>query len=1308
MLKENQPLSNGLQEMLSGGGQTGALIREHEWANTSLGPIETWPQSLLSILSICLNASIPYVIMWGPELVYLYNDAYLPILGVKHPFALGRACKVIWPEMWDTVAPMLEGVLNTGKDTVLNNILLPLERNGYPEECYFSLSYSALRAELGTIAGVFVTVTETTEHVLTARRLKSLHALHPQITKSMGYELVRQTALQSLESNPQDIPFALLYRINSAKQQATRLSLSGIAPDLIMSPAIIDITQSLWPLQNVIDTQSPVIAKDIGTFFSDLPQGAWSIPPETALLLPIFAGSRQTVTAILIVAVNPHKKLDTAYREFFDLLTRQIEASMTDALVYEQERQKSEALAEINRAKTTFFSNISHELRTPLTLIQGPVEESLSDTRYPLPPIQRERQLRVQRNTHRLLKLVNGLLDFSRLEANRIQAVYEPIDLVQLTRSLANLFESAFKKAHIDLFLIIEPLQESLYVDKDMWEKIVCNLLSNALKYTLAGQVTVRLHHTDMGAVLTIQDTGVGIPDEAKEHVFERFCRVENMQSRSHEGAGIGLSLTQSLVKLHGGSIRLSSEIGKGSTFTVCIPYGSAHLPQEHISQNRRGSTAGATSLPFIEESLSWVESPSSQITLSDNVLTEQTEPSKSRILVIADNADMRHYLQQLLAPYWEIITADNGEMALNLLQNQTVDAIVSDVMMPKIDGFQLIVLLRNDKRLAIIPVILLSACAGEEAHLEGLKAGAADCLVKPFTPNELIVKIQKQIIQRHVLEKTELEKRLQTEFIDTVCHEIRNPLNGMFGCVDGLTNVIQQLESFLNNYERTLSLEIGRIITTQVHEAKEILTNLSICTEQQRVIVDDVLDLSKLNSNKVVFNPEPFSPKQAILAAIQMFQQQLNQKQLNVNLDIDDEFYVVSDKGRFTQLIINLLSNAIKFTANGGITIRCHYRILCDDKWEVEVHVKDTGFGMTQQEIQQLFQPFVQANKTISSRFGGSGLGLTICKKLVTMMGGTISVKSHQHQGSDFAFTIIATPALQTELLPIQQRRKSPLLQPLIIPTSIHCILIVEDNLINQKVLGQHLRQAGYTYRIAANGLEALTLYREYTFSLVFMDIEMPVMNGLDATREIRRYEQQHQLNRVPIVGLSGNARNEQIATALEAGMDSYITKPFHKVTILKHIKEAILQAESPEEILLGKFNTLSSPTHERNTLRLFNLRPVDTHTSYWNAFKKSAQTLLANDYPFTYHIKNEHLAIELLPHMPQLPQDFCAFYLKKLKKSVQTVFGLEESQISKTETQLILKNISTEQRTAIETVLKKANFKEVATFDAAISFKK
>ncbi len=607
-----------IHDIFAGGGEMGELMRSLDWSQTPLGPVEQWPQSLRTAISICLASRFPMLIWWGPELVMLYNDAYRPLLGTtKHPKAMGQRGRECWPEIWDIIGPMLEGVLTQGEATWSDNQMLPLVRNGYVEECYFTFSYSPIRDETGGIGGVFTAVTETTGQVLGGRRLRTLHELAERTAEAQSASEVCSIAAETLAENVADIPFALLYLLQQQGTQATQVGMFGLTPNTEYCPFVVDIAQpdecpGLWSMAQVVRTGEAAFIATLPEQLGFSATQMHDILPQSALVLPMLRAGQSIPYGLLIAGISPLRDLDNDYRNFFGLVAGQIANAIAKVHTYQEARERAEALAELDRAKTTFFSNVSHEFRTPLTLLLGPVEDILADSEHPLPLNQRERLEIVRRNGLRLLKLVNTLLDFSRIEASRLQAVYEPTDLAAFTAELASIFRSAVEQAGMQLVIDCPPLSEPVYIDRDMWEKIVLNLLSNAFKFTFSGQIAVTLRTsrtTDATVELVVSDTGIGIAPEELLHLFERFHQVKGVRTRTHEGSGIGLALVNELVHFHGGTVRVDSVVDEGTTFTVSIPSGSAHLPSERIRETTQPNLTPVIQYasPYIEEAARWV-----------------------------------------------------------------------------------------------------------------------------------------------------------------------------------------------------------------------------------------------------------------------------------------------------------------------------------------------------------------------------------------------------------------------------------------------------------------------------------------------------------------------------------------------------------------------------------------------------------------------------------------------------------------------------------------------------------------------------
>ena len=754
------------EDIFPGNGEMSLLMRTLDWSLTPIGSVKDWSQSLRTSLSICLSSRFPILIWWGSELAMLYNDAYRPILGTtKHPQALGQAGRESWSEIWDIIGPMLEDVMTTGNATWSDDQLLLMDRNGYLEECYFTFSYSPIRDETGGIGGVFTAVTETTQRVLSERRLRTLRELAAKTSQAKTVESACEFSMETLADNVADIPFALIYLLDEAGKQAQLIKAGGLAPKEIASQETLDLLSDdthPFPLVKVVQTGQPERVDNWGaSSYADL--------ADSALILPINQANQNFPAGLLVVGINPRRALDEEYSGFFELIAGHVGTAIANARAYETERKRAEALAELDRAKTTFFSNISHEFRTPLTLIISPLEKMLRDRLQQLAPQDQEQLQLMHRNSLRLLKLVNSLLDFSRIEAGRIQAVYELIDLSAFTAELASLFRSVIEAAGMRLIVDCPPLPQSVYVDQQMWEKIVLNLLSNAFKFTFQGEIKVALRDCQNHVELEISDTGTGIPESEIPRLFERFHRIQGAKGRSFEGSGIGLSLVQELVKLHGGIISVTSILDQGTSFVVSIPTGDAHLPSDRIGAiNTLASTAvGAVS--YVEEALRWLPAegtggqgdrgaggqggreernftnPQFPLPITHYPLPNP-QSSISRILLADDNADMRDYVKRLLHQNYQVEVVADGLAALAAIRQQPFDLVLTDIMMPGLDGLELLRQLRQEPLTKEIPIILLSARAGEESRIEGLELGADDYLVKPFSARELLARVEATI----------------------------------------------------------------------------------------------------------------------------------------------------------------------------------------------------------------------------------------------------------------------------------------------------------------------------------------------------------------------------------------------------------------------------------------------------------------------------------------------------------------------------------------------------------------------------------
>jgi PAS domain S-box-containing protein len=776
------------EAFLSGGGELGERIRAFDWAATTLGAPAGWPQSLKTAIRIMLASRQPIWIGWGPDLTYFYNEPYKSIIGGKHPWALGRPTRDVWAEIWGDIGPLLDTALAGQEGTYSEEQLLIMERHGYQEETYYTFSYTSIPDDEGGVGGIICANTDDTHRVLAERQSALLKELAGSALQSAGALEACVLSAAALSTNHRDLPFAMIYLIDEERGGAQLAGTSGIGPDHGAARRIVTLSEdTLFAMGDALNTREMAVV-DLPP--GEWPAGPWPHPPTRVMVAPILPAAEGGRAAVLVAGLNPLRQLDANYRDFLGLVAAQLASNIARAEAFEEEKRRVAALAEIDRAKTIFFSNTSHEFRTPLTLMLGPLQDLLSHEDGAVVPAPRADLEMMQRNGARLLKLVNTLLDFSRIEAGKIDAVFEPVDLAAYTAELASTFRSAMARANLDFIVDCPPQPDEIYVDRDMWEKIVLNLVSNAFKYTLAGQVIVSLRTSSDGdhVELSVGDTGVGIPQDQLPLLFDRFHRIPGQDGRSQEGTGIGLALVQELVRLHGGVIGVESGPG-GSTFRVSLPRGAAHLPQDRVRAAPVAPSAGGGTGVFAAEAMRWLEgNPSFLLDIDGEAPAPITRPAcetgRPLVLLADDNADMRDYVRRLLSERYDVHVVSDGQAALDAARRRRPDLVLSDVMMSRMDGFGLTRALRADDALRDIPVILLSARAGEDSSVDGLTAGADDYLVKPFSARELLARVRANIdlssLRREALRvENELRRKAEDaqERIESILSSIRDGL---------------------------------------------------------------------------------------------------------------------------------------------------------------------------------------------------------------------------------------------------------------------------------------------------------------------------------------------------------------------------------------------------------------------------------------------------------------------------------------------------------------------------------------------------
>ncbi len=807
----------------------------------------------------------------------------------------------------------------------------------------------------------------------------------------------------------------------------------------------------------------------------------------------------------------------------------------------------------------------------------GPLEDVLREGRLPEPY---HGQIEIAyRNSLRLLKLVNVLLDFSRIEAGRAHALYQPTDLASLTVDLAGNFQSAAARAGLSLTVDCAPLQEPVYVDREMWEKIVLNLLSNAFKHTFEGGIAVRLAWCD-GARLTVEDSGVGIPAEEIPRLFNRFHRVKGGASHTHEGTGIGLSLVRELVQAHGGRIQVESEPGKGTRFIVTLPAGAAHLPPERVTV-ASDATATKGAAVYVQEVLHWLSPapvsgpPEAQRPAGDaSPAVSAPAAARARILWADDNADMRRYVTRLLSASYEVIEVSDGEAAIEAVRGAPPpDLVLSDVTMPRLDGFGLLKALRADERTRRIPVILLSARAGEESSLEGLDAGADDYLIKPFSTRELLARVRTHLdlarrrrewesqLEQKVAERTAdlaaatrrltaentrreaAERRLQSAYDDlrrtqrTVLQQERLRALGQMasGIAHDIDNAISPAALYVENLlesEPALSPRARQYLPVVLRAIGDVEATVDRMREFYRTREHEAtlisVDLNDLIEQTIELTSARWSDmplKRGIVITVV--------KELGSGLPP-----VLGIESEIRMALTNLIFNAVDAMPKGGtLTLRTKEVPAAEDadrsvhpQPSVCVEVTDTGMGMDEKTSSQCLEPFFT---TKGER--GTGLGLAMVYGAVRRHDAEIRIESVPDRGTTVRVTFP---------IPIVARAAPAHAQPLEAPPRRLRILVIDDDPLVLKSLSDTLEAEGHVVAIAADSRHGVDAFRRAQpmepFSVVITDLGMPHLDGYGVAKAVKEASPM-----TPVILLTGWGRRVDSERDTPPNVDRLLAKP-------------------------------------------------------------------------------------------------------------------------------------------------------------------
>jgi signal transduction histidine kinase len=992
---------------LVGGGEMAKFIKTMDWSRTPLGPMASWPQSLRTTVSLVQASNSPISLSWGPGHVQIYNDGYWPICGAKHPGSMGQDYRECWASAFPVIGEAYVAAWS-GKSAYLEKMRMFLDRNGFLEETWFTFSFSPITDESGRVGGLFHPVTEMTSQMLSERRTRTLRDLVARTAKARTSEEVFALSVQLFEESNLDLPFVLLYQVDSERRLAKLVGQVGMVPGTFMTEQRIalDVAAPRWPIGEVARSGVARQLDELDLRPLGRKVGPYPELPTSAFILPITQPGSESPAGVLVAGISSRLSLSEPYRGFCDLVAATVSNALANARAYEEQRRRAEALAEIDRAKTTFFSNVSHEFRTPLTLILGPIEDAISRGE----PVLKGADLdAVHRSALRLLRLVNSLLDFSRIEAGRIQASFEPTDLSSLTAGLSTTFRSLVESAGLKLVIDCPELGEPVFVDRAQWEKIVLNLLSNAFKFTFAGTITVRLRAVGRTVELTVEDTGTGIPDSEVSHVFDRFHRVQGARGRSFEGTGIGLALVQELVKLHGGAVSVESAMGFGTTFTVSLQLGKEHLPETQFAAANPTETSPRASA-YLSEAAQWkvadVGNGPSLTPATEKSQTrarsrgETTPQPRSRILVVDDNADMRGYVTRLLEEVWDVESASDGVEALERIRQHPPDLVLSDVMMPRMGGFELLAAIREDASSRTLPFVLLSARAGEEAVIEGLESGADDYLVKPFSARELLSRVRTHLEMHRMRQEAagaalELARTRATLLADvkrknkeleafsySVSHDLRAPLRS----VDGFSQAL--LEDHAEHLDAT---------------GRDYLQRVRTAAKRMGQLIDDLIKLSRVERVELyreVVDLTQIGRRIGLLLS-------KSDGQRVVDFTVDEGLVARIDRGLAEILLDNLLGNAWKFTSKKEAP-RISFSVT-EENGERIFHVSDNGAGFDPEHTSRLFNAFQRLHG--ERDFPGTGIGLATVHRIVDRHGGRVWAEGKIGEGATVHFTFPSQP---------------------------------------------------------------------------------------------------------------------------------------------------------------------------------------------------------------------------------------------------------------------------------------------------------
>ncbi|MDR3181806.1 MAG: response regulator [Planctomycetaceae bacterium] len=783
--------------------------------------------------------------------------------------------------------------------------------------------------------------------------------------------------------------------------------------------------------------------------------------------------------------------------------------------------EKNIYLNRLNELKDEFLANTSHELRTPINGIIGIVESMIDGATGSLSDEQKYNLAIVSNSGKRLSNMINDILDFTKLKGNEIELQLKPIDLKTIVDMVIVLSKPLIRGKELTLVSEIDDSLPPITADENRIQQILYNLIGNAVKFTDKGKVSVTATVNGDTVAVAVTDTGIGIAADKFDKIFESFEQADGSTAREYGGTGLGLSITKRIVELHGGTINVNSKVGEGSVFTFTVPKSSA-TREEAAAQTTSTSASIINMEDYAQEAAGSVQEKSGILVGS------AAKGSGYRILVVDDEPVNIQVLQNLLSiRNYTVVKAHNGLEALDMFEKgETFDLVLLDVMMPKMSGYDVCKRLRNKYSLFDLPIIMLTAKNQIQDIVFGFQAGANDYIQKPFDKEELLARAKTMLELKGAMIAAMAANKAKGNFLANMSHELRTPLNA----VTGLTDLL--LKTPMNDRQRDY--------IEKMRDASASLLN----------IINNILDFSEVDSGKMKLERLTFDVKAMFSELGDYFRRQYPNSGVEQRLDFDAAIpsSLIGDPVRLKQVFINLLDNAYKFTEKGAITVRAAVGMSDPNNVMLNFAVEDTGVGMSQQQLKEVFTVFNQADNSATRRYGGVGIGLTITREMVELMGGKINVSSKEGEGTTFTFscsfkvpegvTVKSKPAAEEKQ---QSGSENAVLQ------GMH-VLLAEDNKINAMIATELLKTVGVNVTPAVNGSEALDKLAEAVktrrpaFDLVLMDLQMPVMDGYEATKIIKSTPDYKD---IPVYALTAHAFAEERERCRLLGMSEHLTKP-------------------------------------------------------------------------------------------------------------------------------------------------------------------